>query len=137
MSLFPKTSVAIPQNACFCFPDVIFVLAREIRQVLDLILHGLVELQSTLRSLAKGWACGNSSNSNMGKTAARLLYGGYFDLPVQVVLSGLQQTLLDRNHYRLGAVIGVQLTEDVFQVHLHRILGNNQKVSDLFVSLSL
>jgi hypothetical protein len=73
----------------------------------------------------------------MGKTAARLLYRGYFDLPVQVVLSGLQQTLLDRNHYRLRTVIGVQLTEDVFQVHLHRVLRNNQKVSDLFVSLSL
>ena len=89
------------------------------------------------RSLAKRWACGNSGNSNMGKTAARLLYRGYFDLPVQVVLSGLQQTLLDRDHYRLRAVIGVQLTEDVFQVHLHRVLRNKQKVSDLFVSLSL
>jgi hypothetical protein len=96
-----------------------------------------VDLQSTLRSLAKRWACGNSSNSNMGKTVARLLYRGYFDLPVQVVLSGLQQTLLDRNHYRLRAVIGAQLTKDVFQVHLHRVLGNNQKVSDLFVSLPL
>ena len=95
------------------------------------------DLQSTLRSLAKRWACGNSCHSNMGKTAARLLYRGYFDLPVQVVLSGLQQTLLDRNHYRLRAVISVQLTEDVFQVHLHRVLRNDQKVGDLFVSLSL
>jgi hypothetical protein len=98
---------------------------------------GYRQWTSKARSLAKRWACGNSRNSNMGKTAARLLYRGYFDLPVQVVLSGLQQTLLDRNHYRLRAVIGVQLTEDVFQVHLHRVLRNNQKVSDLFVSLSL
>ena len=72
-----------------------------------------------MKSLAKRWDSGNSSDSNMGKTAARPLYRGYFDLPVRVVLSGFQQTLLDRNHYRLRAVISVQLTEDVFQVHLH------------------
>jgi hypothetical protein len=39
-----------------------------------------------MKPLAKRWGCGNSSNSNMGKTAARLLYRGYFDLPFQVVL---------------------------------------------------
>jgi hypothetical protein len=75
--------------------------------------------------LQRRWACANSRNSNMGKTGVRLLYRGYFYLPVQVVLSGLQQTLLDRNHYCLRAVIGVQLTEDVFKVHLHGVLRNN------------
>jgi hypothetical protein len=94
-------------------------------------------LGNRLKSLAERWDWGNSRNSNMRKTAAGLLYRGYFDLPVQVVLSGLEQTLLDRNHYRLRAVIGVQLTEDVLQVHLHRVLRNNQKVGDFFVSLSL
>ena len=50
---------------------------------------------------------------------------------------GVQQAALNRDHYRLGSIVGPQFQQNLLDVHLDGVVGHEEQICDLFVAFSL